>query len=149
MARFEWNQPDSFFELGRRRRVELTEAHKKLDPIMGELAREEMRRDWWRHLLSSIPLAWCGLWVSGLWSVVLLPLFAASLVAAWRRGKPLFLLYAVPALVLVGVHGVLANHYPRYNLGLIGPIAAGAAWMTVRCVAALRARGAVLSSPAS
>jgi hypothetical protein len=147
MARFTWSHQGSFFELGRARRVALVEAHTRLDPIMGELTREEMRQDWWRHLATSIPLAWCGLWVAGIWSLALLPLFAGAAVVALRRSKPLFLLYAVPALVLVGVHGVLANHYPRYNLGLIGPISVGAAWMIARAACALRARR-VVTSPA-
>jgi hypothetical protein len=138
MSRFQWNAPGSFFEQGRGRRDSLVKAHGRLDPIMGGLLHAEMARDWWRHVGSSLALSWCGLWVSGLWSVPLLPLFAAAGVIALRRRQPLLLLYAVPALVLVGVHGVLANHYPRYNLGLIGPIAVGAAWMILRLVAAVR-----------
>jgi hypothetical protein len=27
------------------------------------------------------------------------------------------------------VHGLVANHYPRYNLILIGPFSVAAAWM--------------------
>ena len=132
MARFEWNAPDSFFAQGRGRREALVQAHGKLDAIIGALMRAEMARDWWRHIGTTVALSWCGLWVSSLWSVVLLPLFAIAGGLAWRRGKPLFLFYAAPALILVGVVGVLANHYPRYNLGLIGPIAVGAAWLIVR-----------------
>lgn len=131
MARFTWNSPGSFFEQGRSRREALLAAHGRLDPIIGGLMRDEMARDWWRHIGTSIALSWCGLWVSGLWSVLLLPMFAVSLWQA-RRRVPLLWFYAAPALALVGVHGVLANHYPRYNLGLIGPIAVGAAWVIVR-----------------
>jgi hypothetical protein len=132
MARFQWDAPGSFFEDGRGRREALVKAHGRLDPIMGGLLRTELARDWWRHLATSVALSWCGLWVSKLWSVVLLPLFAAACVLALRKRQPLLLLYAAPALALVGVHGLLANHYPRYNLGLIGPIAVGAAWMILR-----------------
>ena len=51
-----------------------------------------------------------------------------------RRRRALFLIYAAPAILLVGVHAAIANHYPRYNLGLIGPFAVGAAWVIARAV---------------
>ena len=93
-----------------------------------------MREKWWRYLLVSIPLAWCGMWVGGWLGLVLVPLFAYACVAAVRRGKPLFLLYAAPALVMLGLHAAVANQYTRYNLILIGPFCAAAAWIiaTVR-----------------
>jgi hypothetical protein len=137
MARFEWDVPGSFFEQGRARREALVKAHGRLDPIIGDLMRSEIAREGWRHVATSVPLSWCGLWVAGLWSVPLLPLFAVACVIAARR-RPLFLAYALPALVLVGVHGVLANHYPRYNLGLIGPVAVGAAWLILLALDRLR-----------
>jgi hypothetical protein len=140
MARFEWNQAGSFFETGRAHRTALVAAHGRLDPIIGSLIRAEMAENWWRHLMSSIPLGWCGLWVGGLWSLVMIPLFAWACVAAVRRSKPLFLFYACPALVLVGLHAGVANHYSRYNLGLIGPFAVGGAWAIARAVSALPRR---------
>jgi ABC-type Fe3+ transport system permease subunit len=90
-----------------------------------------MARDGWRHILTTLPLFWCGLWVSGLFAVALLPVFAVALVAAVRRRNFMLLFYAAPGLVLALAYAVLANHYPRYNLGLIGPIAVAAAWLMV------------------
>jgi hypothetical protein len=136
MSRFEWNQPGSFFEQGRARRVALVAAHGRLDPVIDQLVRDEMARNGWRHLLTTVPLGWCGLFVSGLWSLFMLPLFVWACVAAVRHGKPLFLLYALPGLLLVGLHSGVANHYARYNLGLIGPFAAGGAWVIVRMMSA-------------
>ena len=130
--RFEYYEPDSFFYAGRARRVELVAAHTRLDPIIIELVGDEMRRDGWWHLMTTMPLAWCGLWVAGVWSLAMLPLFVWACVAAVRRRQTLFLVYAVPAVILVGVHAAIANHYPRYNLGLIGPFAVGAAWVIAR-----------------
>jgi hypothetical protein len=131
-SRFEWDQPGSFFETGRARRVALVAAHGRLDPVIGGLMRDEMARNWWRHLVTTLPLGWCGLFVSGLWSLFMIPLFVWACVAAARQKQPLFLLYALPGLLLVGLHAGVANHYPRYNLGLIGPFAVGGAWMIVR-----------------
>ncbi|NVO16827.1 MAG: hypothetical protein HXX10_22615 [Rhodoplanes sp.] len=135
IARFAWDSPGSFFERGRARRNALVAEHGRLDPIMGALTREELARDGWRHLATSVPLAWCGLWVGGAFSLLVLPLAAAGLVRAARRGRPLVIAYAVPALLLVGVHGLLANHYPRYNLGLVGPMAVAAAWLVMDAAA--------------
>ena len=134
LDRFEWNKPKSFFAEGRARRDELVAAHGRIDPIFPLLLREELARNWWRHILTTIPLAWCGLWVSGLFSVVLLPVFAVALPFAARR-HPLMLFYAAPGFLLALLYGVLANHYPRYNLGLIGPIAVAAAWFAVDLMA--------------
>src|SRR5262245_16039566 len=130
--RFEYYEPDSFFYAGRARRVELVAAHARLDPIITGLLADEMRQNGWRHLATTVPLAWCGLWVAGVWSLAMLPLFVWACVAAVRRRQTLFLAYAAPALILVGVHAGIANHYPRYNLGLIGPFAVGAAWVIAR-----------------
>ncbi|MFL5061533.1 MAG: hypothetical protein ACJ8DQ_15705 [Xanthobacteraceae bacterium] len=138
MRRFEWNEPGSFFDAGRARRMALVNTRGRLDPIIGELVSAEMARNWWRHLLTTVPLAWCGLWVSSLWSLFTIPLFAWACVAAVRRSRPLFLFYALPAFVLVGLHAAVANHYSRYNLGLIGPFSIGAAWMMARALLASR-----------
>jgi hypothetical protein len=132
MARFEWDQPGSFFDTGRAHRMALVERNGRLDPIIGSLLREEMSENWWRHLLVSIPLAWCGLWVGWIWSLALVPLFAWACALAWRRSQPPLLIYAAPALVMVALHAGIANHYSRYNLGLIGPFAVGGAWVIAR-----------------
>ena len=131
MSRFEWDAPGSFFAEGRARRNALTAQHQKLDPIMSGLLRDELSQNGWRHVAVAIPLAWCGAWVSGPWSLVFLPLFVAALVMTLRRRDPRLLLYAAPGLVMLALHAGLANHYPRYNLGLIGPYAVGAAWLAL------------------
>jgi hypothetical protein len=132
MERFVYYSPKSFFHVGRAHRDKLVEAHGRLDPQIGDLIRDEMRANWWRYLLVSIPLAWCGMWVGGWLGLLLVPLFAYGCVAAVRRGKPLLLLYAAPALVMLGLHAAVANQYTRYNLILIGPFCAAAAWIFAR-----------------
>jgi hypothetical protein len=46
----------------------------------------------------------------------------------------LFLLYTAPAVVMLTLHAAVANHYTRYNLILIGPFAAGTAWIMAQIV---------------
>ncbi len=140
MTRFQYDLPDSFYLIGSGQRWALIAAHKQLDPIIGALARTEMRENGWRYLLVGVPLAWCGMWVGGWLSILLAPLFAGACAAAFRASKPAFLLYAAPALVMLALHAALASHYTRYNLILIGPFSAGAAWLMVSIGATLRAR---------
>jgi len=134
MARFVYDRPGSFFEVGRLHRDKLVEAHGRLDPLIKDLIRHQMAQRWWRYLLVSLPLAWCGMWVGGWFGLALVPLFGCACVMAVRRSKPLFLLYAAPAVVMLALHAAVANHYTRYNLILIGPFAAGAAWIMTQIV---------------
>jgi hypothetical protein len=130
MRRFEWDQPGSFFEVGRTLRGDLERAHGSLDAAIGPLIAQQSAGDWLKHAVVSMPLAWCGLWAGWVLSWLLLPLFA---VAVWRaawRAELTFLFYAAPAFAMLAAHALLANHYTRYNLALIGPFAIGAAWIT-------------------
>ncbi len=121
--------PDSIFHAGRGHRDALLEQYTRLDPIISQVVIDDMRTNWWRHLLVSIPLGWCGMWVGGLWALVTVPLFALACVRTARKRRPYLLLYATPALVMLGLHALLANESTRYNLALIGPYCAAAAWL--------------------
>ncbi len=140
MDRFEWNKPGSFFETGRATRSALVATYQRLDPMIGELIREEMSENWWRHILVSIPLAWCGLWLGGWLAFLLAPAFVWAGIAAVRQSRPLFLFYAAPGLVMLALHAGVANHYTRYNLILICAYAAGVAWLMARSAWFARAR---------
>jgi hypothetical protein len=140
MRRFVYHTPDSIFHAGRGRRDTLLQQHVRLDPIISQIARDELRTNWWRHLLVSLPIGWCGAWVGGLWALLTLPLFAIACVQTARMRKPYLLLYAMPALAMLGLHALLANESTRYNLSLIGPYCAGAAWLIHAMAATLHAR---------
>jgi hypothetical protein len=140
MERFAYHTPRSFFHVGRAQRDKLVEQHGRLDPLIGGIVRDEMRRSWWRHLGVGLALGWCGMWVGGWLGLVLVPLFIAACVAAVRRSHRLFLIYSAPAVAMLALHAAVANQYTRYNLILIGPFAAGTAWMLVRMAKAARQR---------
>ena len=151
MHRFVYHTIDSFFRVGRVRRDTLVKEHGRLDPLIGDIIGVEMRANWWRHLLVSIPLAWCGMWVGWLWALLTIPLFvyacvAPSLIQPRKRVRqPLLLLYAAPAVAMLGLHAAIANHYTRYNLILIGPLAAGAASVMSAWLASGRQRSQALA----
>ena len=140
MARFNYENKGSFYDIGSARRYSLAAQHKRVDPIIGPIIIEEMKENWWRYILVSIPLAWCGMWVGGWLGFLIVPAFAATCVAAWRRSKPMFLLYAAPAVLMLGLHAALANIYTRYNLALIGPFSVATAWLIVSIRARVRWR---------
>jgi hypothetical protein len=129
MHRFVFHTPGSFFHVGRDRRDTLVEENGRLDPLIGGIIRDEMRKNWWRYLLVNIPLVWCGMWAGSYTSLVLVPLFAWASWRAVRAREGLFFLYAAPAVLMLGVHAAFGNHTTRYNLILIGPYAVAAAWM--------------------
>ena len=126
MERFVYYTPKSFFHVGRGIRDKLVEAHGRLDPLIGGIVREEMQKNWWRHLLVSVSLGWCGMWVGGTLGLLLIPAFVAGVLMARDAQLRLLLLYSAPAFAMLGLHALIANHYTRYNLILIGPLAAGA-----------------------
>jgi hypothetical protein len=146
MHRFVFHTQGSFFHIGRERRDNLVRGYGRLDPLIGGIVRDEMGTNWWRHLLVSIPLAWCGMWVGWLWALLTIPLFVYACVRAVHEGRPLLLFYAAPAVIMLGFHGLVANHYTRYNLILIGPFCAGAASIISAWV--MRRRSRVLASAA-
>jgi 4-amino-4-deoxy-L-arabinose transferase-like glycosyltransferase len=127
MHRFTYHTDGSFFHVGRDRRDALVAQYGRLDPLISGIIRDQMRNDWWRHLLVSIPLAWCGLWAGWLASLVLVPLFVWACIRALCARQPLLLFYATPAVVMLGLDALIGNHYTRYNLILMGPYAVGAA----------------------
>jgi hypothetical protein len=129
MHRFVYHTKGSFFHLGRDRRDALIEQYVRLDPLISGIVREELRTNWWRHLLVSIPLSWCGMWAGSLASLFLVPLFAWACIRSAREKQPLLMLYAAPAVVMLGLDALIGNHYTRYNLVLIGPYAVGAAFI--------------------
>lgn len=127
MHRFKYFTKGSFFNVGRNRRDALVEQYGRLDPLIAGIALQELRTRWWRYLLTSIPLTWCGMWAGGIASLLLVPLFAWACIGSMRTGRLLFPFYAGPALANLVLDGLIGNHYTRYNLVLIGPYAVGAA----------------------
>jgi hypothetical protein len=127
MHRFVYWTKGSFFQLGRDRRDALMDQYGRLDPLISGIVLKEMRANWWRHLLVSIPLAWCGMWPGWLASLFLVPLFVWACIGCVRRRQPLFLLYTLPPIVNLALDGLIGNGATRYNLILIGPYAIGAA----------------------
>jgi hypothetical protein len=138
MERFVYYAPRSFFHVGRGHREQLKAEHGRLDPVIGGLVRDEMRARGWWYLAVAVPLGWCGMWVGGYLGLLLVPVFAGAAVMAVRRKRLLLLLYSAPPFVMLALHALLANHYTRYNLILLGPFCAGTVWIMASAAARWR-----------
>lgn len=146
MHRFMYHTSGSFFHIGRERREALIEQNSQIDPLIGQLVRDEMASNWWRYLAVTIPLAWCGMWPGGIVTLLLLPLFIVSVVQTVRRREPSLILYAAPTVLMLALHAAVANHYTRYNLILLGPYSVGAAWIICSTLPYARWRAQSLAS---
>ena len=146
MHRFMYHTPGSFFRTGRERRDSLIEQNGQIDPLIAQLMRNEMASNWWRYFAVTIPLAWCGMWPGGIVTLLLLPLFVASVLQAVRTREPNLMFYAAPAVLMLGLHAAVGNHYTRYNLILIGPYSVGAAWIICSALPYVRWRARSLAS---
>jgi hypothetical protein len=135
MARFDYRNPGGFYDVGMTHRDRLVAEFKRVDPIIGRVVMEEMKDNWWRYILVSVPLAWCGMWVGGWLGLLIVPTFFVACVEVWRSSRPRLLFYAAPALAMLGLHAALASFYTRYNLALIGPFSVGTAWLIVSVAA--------------
>jgi hypothetical protein len=127
LRRWRWDEPDGFYTSGMTRRRQLIAEYGRVGPIIMPIILAELRENWWRHVLTTIPIAWVGLWVGQTWGLLLIPVFGFVTVSSIRRRSALFLAYAAPALAMGLIHGAVANHNVRYNFGFIGPISVAAA----------------------
>jgi hypothetical protein len=146
MHRFMFHTSGSFFHNGRNRRDTLVEQNGQIDPLIGQLVGQEMAQNWWRYLLVTIPLAWCGMWPGGIVTLLLVPLFAVSVLRAVRAREFDLIIYAAPAVLMFALHAAVANHYTRYNFILIGPYSVGAAWIICSALPYGRWRARLLAS---
>jgi hypothetical protein len=146
MHRFMFHTSGSFFHNGRDRRDVLVEQNGQIDPLIVQLVRQEMAKNWWRYLLVNIPLAWCGMWPGGIVTLPLVPLFIVSVLRAVRVREFDLIFYAAPAVLMLALHAAVANHYTRYNLILIGPYSVGAAWIICSALPYARWRARLLAS---
>jgi hypothetical protein len=83
------------------------------------------------------------MWVGGVLSLLLVPLFVVATISAFRRRQALFLVYAIPPWLMLGLHAAVANHYTRYNIILLAPFCVGAGWVMTH----LRMRRPLWRSP--
>lgn len=81
-----------------------------------------------KHVATSIPLAFRGLYISKYWGLAGLIALTALLLHTLRRGDDRLLLIALPALFMVAFHAGLSVSIPRYNLPLMALYALAMAW---------------------
>src|ERR1043165_1181966 len=113
---------DSLYGAGGRKAFALRNAYGRLDPIIFRVIADELRENWWKYLLTTIPIAWTALWIGQTWGLFLIPIFGLVLAQQVRRHEYLLLYYSAPALAMILAHAAFANHAVRFNIGFIGPV---------------------------
>lgn len=108
------------------------------------LVREEILGHPFRHLFSSIPLAWRGVLAGKYLAVAGLPCCVLLLGWALQRRKKVLLVLAFPAIVMIALYAAISVSIPRYNVYLVYYYAIAVAWACVELmqrIARTRASG--------
>jgi hypothetical protein len=85
-----------------------------------------------KHILTTLSIAWRGMWVAGNWTLITLPFLIAALILGARRHDWTLLVFAWPGWLMLGFNAFTSVNIPRYNLVLIPCLAVATAWMLIR-----------------
>lgn len=80
------------------------------------------------HLVTTLALAWRGLWLMRWWGLLCIPAAAAGMVLAARRRRWVFLIFCAPAWFMLGFHAFVSVNAVRYNLIMLPALTIMAAW---------------------
>ncbi|ATR20327.1 Hypothetical protein RMHFA_02407 [Roseomonas mucosa] len=125
----DWDRPGSFYDLGQQHREAALALSGGIDAHFAAIVREGILLHPFWHALTTLSLAWRGLWIGRYWGIGMVLLAPFGLAAARRAGRltPL-LLYAAPAWIMLLVHAGASVNQERYNLALMLGGAIAAAW---------------------
>jgi hypothetical protein len=127
--RLDWGRPGSFYDVGQRRRAAALEAPGGIDALFPGLVREQILRNPVWHGLTTLSMAWRGIWIGRYWGLAMFALIPFGLAAAHRAGRLAgLLLYWSPAWIMLAVHAGASVNQERYNLALMLGGAIVAAW---------------------
>ncbi len=102
------------------------------DKVMGYLMREKILKHPLWHLLVTLSLAWSGMWVAGMWSLLTVPAFAGVMVRAAQTRWHEFIVFAAPGWFMLVFNAATSVNVERYNLILLPCLAIATAWAAVR-----------------
>ena len=125
----DWDRPGSFYDLGQQHREAALALPGGIDAHFAAILREGILLHPVWHMLTTLSLAWRGLWIGRYWGIGMVLLAPFGLAAARRAGRltPL-LLYAAPAWIMLLVHAGASVNQERYNLSLMLGGTIAAAW---------------------
>ncbi|MGK7866863.1 glycosyltransferase family 39 protein [Falsiroseomonas sp. E2-1-a20] len=126
VRRLDWNHPDSFYAVGMARRTAMLADTGGTG--VGSLIRGQVLAEPAWHTLTTLSMAWRGVWIGRSLGFIVLPLAIVGLMAAWRGGRSTRLLvWTAPAFIMLAVHAAASVNQERYNLALVLPISLCAA----------------------
>jgi 4-amino-4-deoxy-L-arabinose transferase-like glycosyltransferase len=136
VQRLDWNLPESFYAKGQADRMAMLGMPGD-PPTLRTLLASQTAAEWVWHSLTTVSLAWRGLWIGRSLGLIMLPLMLIGLfVVLGHPARLLIVLWLLPAWLMLGAHAALSVNQERYNLALAFPwafcAAIGAAWLTQR-----------------
>jgi hypothetical protein len=136
VLRLDWNQPTSFYENGQAARGVMLGAPGG-PPSMGQAVAALSAGEWAWHAMTSLSMAWRGMWIGRTLALMSFPLMLLGVLLALRgRSGLVIVLWLAPAWLMLGAHAALSVNQERYNLALAFPwafaTALGAAWLMQR-----------------
>jgi hypothetical protein len=104
---------------------------------MGQAVAALSAGEWAWHAMTSLSMAWRGMWIGRTLALMSFPLMLLGVLLALRgRSGLVIVLWLAPAWLMLGAHAALSVNQERYNLALAFPwafaTALGAAWLMQR-----------------
>lgn len=139
--RFDYDNPQGFYQIGRTSLREQTlEAAGGKDQHLSYLLKNYVFADIGHHVLTTLSLAWRGMWISKYWSLICIPLFFGVFIFALKKPWAEFLILSIPPWFMLGFHAFTSVNVIRYNLIMIPCLSIAAAVCFVGLYGIIRKR---------
>lgn len=139
IKRLDLNNPDGFYNYGNRvlREQEKAEAGGPAR-FQSHLIKKYILADPLKHVWTTLPMTWKGLWVGGNLSFLFIPAFCVFFMLSALRRQWLYVMFATAPWFMLGLHGFTSVNITRYNLILLPCLSIAAAWAVLALVARLK-----------
>ncbi|HPF78884.1 MAG TPA: glycosyltransferase family 39 protein [Alphaproteobacteria bacterium] len=129
--RFDYeNKKNGFFYIGHTSfRAQLIEEAGGRENLMPYIIKNYLLPNLPKHIMTTLSLAFNGIWIGKYWALVVLPLFGAALIFAWRKNWQELIILSFPGWFMVGFHAFTSVNVTRYNMTLVPSLSLAAAWV--------------------
>lgn len=131
--RWEYDNPDGFYQQGnnvlRAKTLEEAGSH---SAHLDYLIKNHIVDNLPKHILTTFPIAFRGMWVFELWVFVPYIAFLLFCFECYKSRHFLYLIYSLPPWFLLGLHSFVSVNIPRYNIILQSCLAMALAWLILR-----------------
>lgn len=132
--RLSFDAEDSFYIRGiGEKKAELRRRFAHESDRMNYLLHEEVFGNLTKHSLVSVALAYRGIWIVKYWTLLAVPVLLYLLCRGLvRRRDPDLLVFALPAIFMLGLHAFVSVNVHRYNIILMPCLALASGWFVLK-----------------